>query len=152
MESLVELGLVRNIGVSNCPCALLANLLANCKIPPCINQIELNPYLTQAESVRFHKEVGVGLTAYSPFGNPGYHKDESLFHEQVLIDIAAKIGATVPQVILRWNLQRGVIVIPKTLNKDRLKENLDAQKIELSQDDMDAISALNKNLRKCDPI
>ena len=104
MESLVEAGLVRNIGVSNCPCALLANLLANCKIPPCMNQIELNPYLTQTESARFHKEIGVGLTAYSPFGNPGYHKNDSLFHEQVLIDIAHRLGATVPQVVLRWNI------------------------------------------------
>jgi len=95
MESLVEKGLTRNIGVSNCPCALLANLLANCRIPPCMNQIELNPYLTQTESVRFHKEIGVGLTAYSPFGNPGYHKDDSMFHDPVIVEIAERTGKTV---------------------------------------------------------
>lgn len=71
LEDLVDRGLVRDIGVSNCTISLLANLLANCRIPPSNNQVEMNPYLAQNEFLRFHKQVGVSVTAYAPIGAPG---------------------------------------------------------------------------------
>jgi D-xylose reductase len=157
MEKLVEAGLVRNIGVSNYGAALLRDLLSYARIRPSVLQIELHPFLTQEKLVRFARESGLAVTAFSPLGAQSYHSigmaeaDESVLDHPAVRDSAWLQGRTPAQIVLRWAIQRGTSVVPKTTSRERLVENLALHDFELSDEEMSAISALNRNRRFNDP-
>lgn len=157
MEGLVEAGLVKNIGVCNFGTSLLRDLMSYAKIPPAVLQVESHPYLTQEKLLRFCKENEIAYTAFSPLGALSYFelgmadKSESLIEEPILKQAAEAHGKTAAQVALRWGVQRGTSVIPKSSKPDRLKENLDIYDFELTEDEMSAISALDQHKRFNDP-
>lgn len=158
MEELVDKGLARNIGVSNLTVQLLMDVLRYARIRPAVNQVELHPFLTQERLLEYCKHEGVVVTAYSPLGSASYvsigmdggHGAGPL-QNGVIKGIANKIGKSPAQVILRWGVQRGTVVIPKTSKPERLDENAAIFDFELSEEDMAAISALNINARFNNP-
>jgi D-xylose reductase len=157
MEDLVTAGLVRHVGVCNYGTSLLRDLLSYARIPPAVLQVELHPYLTQEKLVRFARENDIAATAFSPLGAQSYHSinmakaEESVLAEPVVRDIAWLRGRTPAQVVLRWAVQRGTAVVPKTASPERLAENLAIFDFELTTDEMSAISALDRNRRFNDP-
>ena len=157
MENLVESGLVRNIGVCNFNCQLLRELLTRANIRPAVLQIESHPQLTQEKLIRFCGDEGISVTAFSPLGAESYYSlnmadaNESVLRQPVVQEIAAATGKTPGQVVLRWGVQRGTTIIPKTSRVERLKENLAIFDFELTDDQMQEISGLNLNRRFNDP-
>jgi D-xylose reductase len=157
MEELVDAGLVRHIGVCNYGTALLSDLLSYARIRPAVLQIELHPFLTQEKLVRFARESGLAVTAFSPLGAQSYFSigmagsDELVLEHPTIRDIAWLHGRTPAQVVLRWAIQRGTSVVTKTTRADRLRENLAIHDFELSAEEMAAISALDRNRRFNDP-
>lgn len=158
MEELVDAGLVRHIGVSNFSSALLMDVLRYARIRPAVNQIEIHPYLTMDRLVTYCQENDVHVTAFSPFGSPSYVPrgfdggEPSPMSLDVIKGIAGKHGVSPGQVVLRWGTQRGISVIPKSSNPSRIEENLGCVSFTLDDEDMKAISALNKNRRFNDPV
>lgn len=157
MEDLQRKGLVKNIGVCNYNTALLHDLMAYAEIKPAMLQIESHPYLTQEALLHAAADYGISVTAFSPLGALSYvaldmaQENESVLTKEVVIAAAQRLGRSPAQVVLRWGIQRGTAVIPKTVNPDRLRENLALFDFELSNDEMDAIGALNLNRRFNDP-
>ncbi|CAE7595112.1 XYL1 [Symbiodinium natans] len=157
MEALQEVGKAKHIGVSNVNVQLLMDLLSYCKIKPAVNQIESHVYLQQPGLVAFCQAHGICVTAYSPLGAKSYlgiglaSAEDDCFLEPLLTSIAEKHSKTVGQVVLRFQLQRGCSIIPKSQNVDRLKENLDVFGFELSAEEMEAIKGLERNRRFSDP-
>jgi D-xylose reductase len=157
LEELVWAGIVRRIGVCNYSTALLRDLLAGARIPPAVLQVELHPLLAQEKLLRFCREQGIAVTAFSPLGAPSYvplgmaQPEESLLDHPLIRDTASACGRTPAQVLLRWGVQRGTSVIPKTSRRERLKENLDLFGFTLTGDQMAAISALDRGQRFNDP-
>ena len=150
MEALVEKGLTKSIGVSNCSVMMLIELLAGAKIKPVTNQIENNPYLSQTELVTFFQKFGVSITAYAPIGNSGW-TGNNLLDDEVIKEVAEKHSATPAQIALAWNQSRGVAVIPKSVTKERIKANFDSQSVKLDEEDIEKLNALNCNRRNFDP-
>jgi D-xylose reductase len=157
MEGLIEAGLVRNIGICNFGVSLIRDLLAYAEIRPAVLQVEMHPYLTQEKLVRFCQEQQINVTAFSPLGAASYHQigmaapDESVLHQPIVRKVAEHHSRTPAQVVLRWGVQRGTAVIPKTGRPERLKENLNIFDFELTPDEMNSISALDRNRRFNDP-
>src|SRR6476646_8737945 len=157
MEELVAAGLVRSIGVSNFGTSLLREMLSYAKIPPAVLQVEMHPYLTQEKLVRFCHQEKIAVTAFSPLGAPSYvplgmaTENDSVMNERVVRDAAARHKKTPAQIVLHWAVQRGTAAIPKTTRAERLRENLSIFDFELSADEMNAISALDRNRRFNDP-
>lgn len=157
IEDLKEAGLVRNIGVCNFGTALLRDLLSYADDPPAMLQVESHPYLVQDKLLRFCQENSIVYTAFSPLGALSYFslgmadKDESLLEVPVIKQIAAAHEKTPAQVLLRWGVQRGTAVIPKTSNPERLRENLDLFDFELTDDQMQQIGSLDRGRRFNDP-
>jgi len=157
MEELVDEGLAKNIGLSNCQGSLILDVMRYARIEPQVLQIELHPYLTQEALVQLAKILGIAVTAYSSFGPQSYLEigiDKgvpSLLEHDVVNDIAKAHKKTAAQVLLRWATQRGIAIIPKTNNSDRLAANLQCDTFDLSQSDIKKISALNISLRLNDP-
>lgn len=157
MEQLLRDGLVKNIGICNVGTAQLRDLLTYAKIRPSVLQIEAHPYLTQNKLLRYCKEEDIAVTAFSPLGALSYvsigmaKKTEYVIEESVVQTAATRTGKTAAQVLLRWGIQRGTAIIPKSSNRDRLKENLALFDFELSSEEMDRITALNRNRRFNDP-
>ncbi|HEX6961762.1 MAG TPA: aldo/keto reductase [Lacipirellula sp.] len=157
MEAVQQAGLVRNIGVSNFGTSLLRDLLSYAETPPAVLQVELHPYLTQEKLVRFCHEQGVAVTGFSPLGAGSYlqlgmaEANESVLEEPVVQEIAERHGRTPAQVALRWGVERGTSIVPKSTRPERLRENLAIFDFELSAAEMDSISALNRNRRFNDP-
>jgi D-xylose reductase len=157
MEDLVSAGLVRNIGVCNYGVSLIRDLLNFATIRPTVLQVELHPHLTQEKLLRFCHESHIAVTGFSPLGASSYVSlsmaaaSESVLNEAVVCAIAKQHGKTPAQVVLRWGVQRGTAVVPKTVRVDRLAENLAIFDFELSEDEMWAISGLNVNRRFNDP-
>jgi D-xylose reductase len=157
MEDLVAAGLVRNIGVCNYSTALIRDLLAYATVRPAVLQVELHPYLTQEKLLRFCREKAIAVTAFSPLGAPSYHPlgmadpGESVLDEAVVRESAARHDKTPAQVVLRWGVQRGTAVVPKTVRPDRLAANLAVFDFELTDAEMRAFSGLNRNRRFNDP-
>lgn len=141
MEELYRQGRVRAIGVCNFLPDRLLDLCYNADIKPQINQIERHPHYQRSEELKIMEELGVQPEAWAPFAE-GL---KGMFNEPVLADIAAKYGKTPAQVILRWNVQQGVIVIPKSVHRERMEENLDIWDFELDAEDMGQIEKLDKN-------
>ena len=156
MEALVDNNLTRQIGVSNFSVKKLQDLIGKARYKPAMNQIELHPYLQQKEMLAFCQQQGIHLTAYSPLGSfdrPAGLKAEDepvLLEEPVIREIADHHGASPAQVLISWALHRNTVVIPKSVNPERLKQNLAAAELSLSDADMDAISALDKHRRYVD--
>lgn len=157
MEELVTAGLVKNIGVCNFGCSLVRDLLSYARIRPAVLQVELHPYLTQERLLRYCREERIAVTGFSPLGASSYlslnmaKPDESVLEQPVVKQAAARLDKTPAQVVLRWGVQRGTAVVPKTTHPARLAENLAIFDFELSADEMRAISALDRGRRFNDP-
>jgi diketogulonate reductase-like aldo/keto reductase len=145
MEKAQEQGLVKSIGVSNLSTKKLGEVLSYAKIPPAVNQIELHPGWRNDKMLAFAKEKGVHLSAYSPLGS-GDDKRKVL-EFPVVKQIAEKLGKTPAQVVLRWGIQRGTSVLPKSTNFDRLRSNLEVTDWALSEEDMKALSSIDDQAR-----
>ena len=139
LQELCRQGTVRAIGVSNFYPDRLADLCENADILPAVNQIECHPFYQRAYDLDVMKKLRVAPMAWGPFAEGGH----DIWNNPILKKIAAKHGKTVAQVALRFTLQRGVIVIPKTVHKDRLIENMDVWDFELDGEDMSQIAALD---------
>lgn len=145
MEKLVDEGLVKSIGVSNFNIQSILDLLSYARIAPAVNQIEVNPYLSQVELIHGAKVLGnIVTTAYSPFGS-GYEGNP--LNDATIAQIATKHDKSSAQVILRWTIQRGLIVIPKSVHEERIKQNAQVFDFELSAEEMAQIEQLNQNKR-----
>jgi D-xylose reductase len=157
MEELVREGLVRDIGVCNFGTALLRDLVNAAETPPAVLQVEMHPYLCQEKLLRFCREAGIAVTAFSPLGAQSYFQlnmaeaDEAVIEQEAVGAIAARLGRSPAQVILRWGIQRGTAIVPKTCRPDRLRENLALFDFALTEADMAAISGLDRHRRFNDP-
>ncbi|MBT2725317.1 aldo/keto reductase [Bacillus sp. ISL-46] len=139
LEELYKEGKVRSIGVSNFYPERLTDLCMNAEIKPMINQIECHPFFQRETDLECAKHFGVKLEAWAPFAEAG----RGIFTNDVLTKIAANHEKTVAQVILRWNVQRGVVVIPKSVHRNRIEENINIFDFELSDDEMKQIATLD---------
>ena len=157
MEGLVEGQLARKIGICNYSAVLLHDLMSYARIKPAMLQIESHPYLTQEALVRTAQSYNIAITAFSPLGALSYVSldmataGDSVLAELVVIKAAERAGATPAQVVLRWGVQRGTAVIPKTSKIERLVENLTLLNFSLTDEEMSSISALDQNRRFNDP-
>ncbi|WP_010285534.1 aldo/keto reductase [Bacillus timonensis] len=141
LEKLYKDGRVRAIGVSNFKIHHLEDIIANCDIIPMVNQVEYHPRFNQRELHRFCKMHGIQLEAWSPLMQGG------LLDEPILVDIAKKHNKSTAQIIIRWDIQTGVVTIPKSVKPHRIAENANVFDFELSQEDMEKINALNQDQR-----
>lgn len=139
MEEAYKEGKLRAIGVCNFYPARLADLCETVDVIPAVNQVELHPFFQQEDALALMKEYGVRPEAWAPFaeGNHG------IFTHPVLSSIGEKYGKSAAQVALRWNVQRGVVVIPKSVHKDRMEQNMNIWDFELSEEDMNEIAKLD---------
>ncbi|KAL6616371.1 hypothetical protein ACP70R_038641 [Stipagrostis hirtigluma subsp. patula] len=125
MEKLYDAGKARAIGVSNFSSKKLSDLLAVARVPPAVNQVECHPGWQQTKLRSFCQSTGVHLSAYSPLGSPGTTwLNSNVLKEPVILSIAEKLGKTPAQVALRWNIQMGHSVLPKSVSEERIKQNL----------------------------
>lgn len=143
MEELYAAGKIKAIGVSNFHKHHLERLEKSAKILPSVNQIESHPYLTNQELINLCHSKGMAVEVWSPLGGI----KENVLENAVLRELAAKYGKTPAQIVLRWDIQRNVIVIPKSVHQERIVSNQEVFDFELSEEDMTAISGLNRNLR-----
>eukprot|EP00347_Sterkiella_histriomuscorum_P006562 403352300 len=158
LERLVDAGLIKNIGVSNCTIPMLLDLLAYARHKPATNQVELHPYLVQKEFVEFHKKLNVTVTAYAPLGSNSwpFRSDElkklNVLEEKPVADLSVKYGKSPAQIVLNWHLHRGHIVIPKTLTLGRLSENFNVYDFKLTDEEYESITKLDIKARFYNPI
>lgn len=143
MEELRKEGLVKSIGVANMEIHHLQAILNKCAVPPAINQVEVTPMLTQKPLIEFCKANGIHVQAYTPFAR----MDERLFSNPVLQELAQKHGKKITQIILRWNIQQGRSVVPKSESPERLRENISLHDFTLSQEELERIDSINQDLR-----
>lgn len=140
LEDLYDEGKIRAIGISNFHVDRMIDIASFARIKPMINQIEIHPHHQQSESLEWHNKYSVQPEAWAPFGEGR----GDMFNLPELKAIGEKYGKTVAQVILRWHIQRGVVVIPKSTHIERMKENFNVFDFELTNEDIEAISALDK--------
>ncbi|HEX6172903.1 MAG TPA: aldo/keto reductase [Candidatus Binatia bacterium] len=147
LEGLRAKGKTRSIGVSNFTIAHLTELLAESETVPAVNQVEFHPYLYQQELLAFCQAKGIVIEAYSPLTHGERLKDPKL------VAVARKYSSSKPkstaQILIRWALQHGLVVIPKSSNRRRIVENADVFEFEISEDDMRLLDSFNENLRTC---
>lgn len=141
MEKLKNEGLVRSIGVCNFHTHHIDEILKVAEHKPVVNQIELHPWLTQEKTLEYDNSHSIVTQAWSPLARG------KILEEQALSDLAAKHGKSVAQIVLRWHIQRGVSVIPKSNSKERIVENMNVFDFELSKEEVASITALNKDFR-----
>jgi len=141
METLYREGRIRAIGVSNFQPAHLERLLETAEVVPAVNQVELHPWLQQEELRGLHDRLGIRTEAWSPLGRG------QVLEDPVVVELAAAHGRTAAQVILRWHVQLGNVVIPKASSYSRIRENLDVFGFTLDASDMAALAALERNQR-----
>jgi alcohol dehydrogenase (NADP+) len=154
MEELVDAGLVKNIGISNFAKWQVQEILEGARIRPAAHEFETHPYLQQSSFVEWNQKQGIQVIAYSPLGNinPIYHSDlPPTLENPFYVDLAKSYNATPAQLILAWGIQRGTVVIPKSVHEDRIVENLGALKIRISDEDIKAIAAQDKKARFNNP-
>ncbi len=141
MEELYKAGKIRSIGVCNFDGARLMDICYNVNIKPMVNQIERHPHYQRAEDIEVMKKLGVQPEGWAPFAEGM----KGMFREPILNEIAAKHGKTAAQVILRWNIQQGVVIIPKSVHKERMEENIAIWDFALDEEDMARMEKLDKN-------
>ena len=157
METLVDSGKTHRIGICNYNTGLMHDLLSYARIKPAMLQIESHPYLTQEPLLRLCNMNDIPVTAFSPLGALSYleldmaEQQESVLDQKVVLNAAARLNKTPAQIVLRWGIQRGTAVIPKTNKISRMSENAAIFDFELSEQEMIGISALNRNRRFNDP-
>lgn len=139
MEELYQQGKARAIGVSNFPPDRIMDLMIHNKTKPAVNQIEVNPFHQQIETLKFLQDNSVQVEAWAPFAEGR----SNIFQNELLLSIAAKHNKSVAQVILRWLTHRGIVVLAKSVRKERMIENISVFDFELSAEDMAAITTLD---------
>ena len=139
MEELVQQGKIRAIGVSNFQPDRIMDLMIHNQIPPAVNQIEVNPFHQQIDAQKLLQENSVQVEAWAPFAEGR----NNIFKNELLLSIAAKHNKSVAQVILRWLTQRDIVVLSKSVRKERMLENISVFDFELSAEDMTALAALD---------
>lgn len=142
-EDYYEQGVLKSIAVCNFQIRHIDELLANANIPPSINQIELHPYLIQEELSDYLEEFNIKIQAWAPLGRAS----EEMFKEKVLTELASKYNKTVAQIILRWHIDKGHIIIPKSTKETRINENINIFDFSLQKDEIILIDKLNRNHR-----
>lgn len=156
MEKLVQKGLVKSIGVSNFNSKQIQDILEKGSIKPVTNQVECHPYLNQNRLFDFCKEHGITLTAYSPLGSPdrpwAKPDDVKLLEDPKLQTMAEKYKKSAAQIVLRWQVQRGIIVIPKSVTPSRIVENSQLFDFELTADEMAELNGFDCNGRIIVPM
>ncbi|KAI1461867.1 putative dihydrodiol dehydrogenase [Annulohypoxylon moriforme] len=157
MEDLVRANLTRFIGVSNFSRRNLNEILSICDICPHAHEFETHPYLQQQEFVNYHMDIGIKVIAYSPLGNTnpiynGHHAGlPALLEDPFWKDLAAKKNATVAQLVLAWGMQRGTVVIPKSVHNEHILENIGAKGIKFDSIEMHSIRLQDKKARMNNP-
>jgi methylglyoxal/glyoxal reductase len=141
MQTLLKNGKCRAVGVSNFMISHLKELLENADVVPAVNQVEFNPFLYQKELLDYCRGQGIQVEAYSPLA-----RSERLSHPR-LVTIARKYGKTPAQVMIRWGLQHGLVLIPKSTREDRIRQNSQVFDFILAPEDMQVLDELNENLR-----
>ena len=147
LENICQSKKAKSIGLSNFEIKHLKDIFAHCNIAPVVNQIERHPNLLRNELVDFCKKHNIVLEAWSPLGRG------KLFNNDVILDIAKKYNKTPAQIILRWNIESNIAVIPKSVNKDRIEENINVFDFKLEQNDIEKINSLeNGDIIGADPL
>ena len=139
LEKLYKEGKLRAIGMANCYPHVIADLCETLEIKPMINQVEMHPFFQQTLNLETMKAYGVVPEAWAPFDEG----KRNFFSDPILTEIGKKYGKTAAQVALRWNIQRGVVVIPKTVHIERMRQNLDVFDFSLSEEDMAKIGTMD---------
>jgi alcohol dehydrogenase (NADP+) len=156
MEDLVRGGLTKHIGISNFAKHDVEDLLSQCKICPTAHEFESHPYLQQQDFVDFHHGRGIQVIAYSPLANinPIYHSRNEwppILEDPLWVDIAKEKNVTPAQAILAWGIQRGTVVIPKSVHEGRIIENLASQSVRFNDEEMKTIAGQDKKARLNNP-
>ncbi len=157
MEQLHRAGLTRHIGVSNFGCSLIRDLLSYANVRPTVLQVESHPYLVQANLLRYCQQEQIAYTAFSPLGAGSYvqlgmaQASDSVLSHPTVLEIAARHHRSPAQIVLRWGVQRGTAVIPKTSRPERLVENISLYDFNLSDQEMSEIGGLDRGQRYNDP-
>jgi aldehyde reductase len=152
MEKLVDLGLVKSIGISNFNSEQITRVLENCRIKPVVNQVECSPCLNQKKLTKFCKERDIVIVAYSPLSRPHYYeKDHSLPKPALLDERVAEVGKKYKkspgQIVLRYLIELGVVPIPKSSNPGRIAENIDIFDFKLTDEEITLMDSFNLNQR-----
>mmetsp|Transcript_21229 Transcript_21229/g.23713 ORF Transcript_21229/g.23713 Transcript_21229/m.23713 type:complete len:304 (+) Transcript_21229:137-1048(+) len=147
LESFVDQGLVKAIGISNFPCLLLNDLLTYARIQPAVHQIEVHPYFTNEKLSKWCRANGIVITGFSPLGSG---KKGGPMEDTVIQEIAKKHKVTPAQVLIRWSSQLGNVVLAKSKTPERIKQNLASFSFTLTEEEMKQITELNKNWKVCD--
>ena len=140
MEELYEAGKIRAIGLSNFGSDRLVDLVMNNKVVPAVNQVECHPFFQQKAAFEFMKEYQIQPEAWAPFAEG----QKNLFSNEVLSGIGAKYGKSAAQVVLRWNYQRGVVTIPKSVHKERMEQNISIFDFALTEEEMERIGTVDE--------
>lgn len=141
IEKIYDSGKVNSIGVSNYTVKHLKELSENADILPMVNQVELSPYLYQKDLIEFSKELQIVTEAYSPLTR------RRKFNDQKLVEIAEKYSKSPAQILIRWCLQKGLVVLPKSSNPERIKENANVFDFEINDNDISLLDSFNENFR-----
>ncbi|KAL7636249.1 UNVERIFIED_CONTAM: hypothetical protein RMT77_013007 [Armadillidium vulgare] len=151
MEQAVNEGLAKSIGLSNYNKRQVETILKNAKVKPVTNQIECHPYLSQKKLINFCKSNGLTITAYSPLGSPSRPEQEStdpvLLQDPVVLELAKKYNKNAGQILIRYQIENGNIVIPKSVKPSRIKSNFDVFDFKFSSGDLKKLEDLNQNYR-----
>ncbi|GEK29440.1 aldo/keto reductase [Furfurilactobacillus siliginis] len=142
-EDLYKAGKVRAIGVCNFSMATMQSLIAQSEIAPMVDQVEFHPWLQQPELKKYLAETGIQQEAWSPLGGTG----GSLMKEPVIQAIANKHGKSAAQILIRWDLENGLVTIPKSVHPEYIRQNADVFDFSLDEDDMKQLAAMNQNKR-----
>lgn len=139
MEELYKEGRIRAIGVSNFQPDRLIDFIIHNQVVPAVNQVETHPFHQQTDAQTFMQEQGVQIESWGPFAEG----KNNIFHNELLLSVGSKYNKTIAQVVLRWLTQRGIVVIPKSVRRERMEENFNSLDFELNKEDMQAIAALD---------
>lgn len=153
MEGVKQAGLTKSIGVSNFNSKQISRILENCTIPPAMNQVECHPYMNQTKLRDFCKSKNIAMTAYSPLGSPdrpwAKPGDPSLMADPKIKAIADKYNKSPAQVLIRFQIDRGLVVIPKSVTKDRIIDNMKVFDFQLTPDEVKEIESFDRGFRFC---
>lgn len=147
LEKIYKSGRAKAIGISNFHEHHIEDIKKVWSVVPAINQIELHPNLTQKPTLEICKKEGIIPQSWSPLGGGGPDFRDNLLTKDVLVSIGKKYGKSPAQIILRWNIDLGIVAIPKSITPSRIKENIDIFDFQLTADEITAIDGLNKDLR-----